>query len=79
MEPFAASRIERSASLYVGFVDESRAERHLSYIPQIPGLEALCGQALAGTVLLEKDIQWFDVPTCAKCAFESSRAASSRR
>jgi len=36
-------------SMYIGFSDADGRERHVSLVPYVPGLEAMCGQQLRTT------------------------------
>ena len=53
--------------MYMSFVDDDRADRHLSLIPHFAGSEALCGQRIAFTERVTWDAAMHMV-TCRDCA-----------
>lgn len=56
----------RRSPVYLCFVDDDRAERHLSVVPQLADSEALCGQRIT----VGGRVSWvgaMHMVTCAEC------------
>ena len=61
-----ASGLSDQPAVYVAFTAAGTSERHVSLIPHVPGLEALCGQPVVET----RRVSWtfaLAATTCLSC------------
>lgn len=58
--------------LYLGLVEPATADRHITLVPHMPGLEAICGQRVSKT----RNGDWravISMATCQPCKVEALR------
>ena len=60
-------RDHRANHYYVGFVDARHSERHLSLVPMVSGLDAVCGAPLASTTPSMPGADVVGTTTCPRC------------
>ena len=58
--------LSQTDELYIGYSDQTRSVRHVSYVPFMRGLEAVCGTPLCATAIFPAGFR-NHVISCATC------------